>query len=171
MLLLTSIQSGVLLWESSGNNLYGFCCYGLSVQFVKFSLIVLVINFFFLDTFFFPGFSSPCSVYIKWSGFSYERCTNKKFLNSNKPTVMNTWETSLSIGSGGKNSWSDSTRETSALAWSKVTVSLNFFHVRVLKVGNLSEVFECFCLKLKCPSLFTFCVDNRQWYLQLKMLC
>ncbi|KAJ8426174.1 hypothetical protein Cgig2_021028 [Carnegiea gigantea] len=32
---------------------------------------------------------------------------------------MNTWETSLSIGSGGKNSWSDSTRETSALAWFK----------------------------------------------------
>ncbi|KAJ8426176.1 hypothetical protein Cgig2_021030 [Carnegiea gigantea] len=32
---------------------------------------------------------------------------------------MNTWETSLSIGSGGKNSWSDSTRELSAAAWSK----------------------------------------------------
>nr|AVN87068.1 phosphoenolpyruvate carboxylase 1 [Selenicereus undatus] len=32
---------------------------------------------------------------------------------------MNTWKTSLSIGSGGKNSWSHSTREASALAWSK----------------------------------------------------
>uniref|UniRef100_A0A7C9D1R8 Phosphoenolpyruvate carboxylase n=1 Tax=Opuntia streptacantha TaxID=393608 RepID=A0A7C9D1R8_OPUST len=32
---------------------------------------------------------------------------------------MNTWETGLLIASGGKNSWSDSTRGISALAWSK----------------------------------------------------
>ena len=79
--------------------------------------------------------------------------------------MMNTWEIGSLIGSGGKNSWSDSTREISALTWSKVRAS-NLCTRSGTKVGNLISIrlLNAFAFKSKYPHLFIFGVEYCLFY-------